>query len=174
MNERSILFKGEMVRAILDGRKTQARKVIKFNIDGRVQKHGKQWHIDDPNAVKACPYGQPGDRLWVRETWADVNTEEGPAICYRADGSFQAWHDFSKEFGPDYGAGPSMNYEKYPGDYMMWWSDLLRGEPNHGWRPSIHMPRWASRITLEVTDVRVERVRGVWVIDFKDISLTEE
>lgn len=70
MKERPILFSGEMVRAILDGRKTQTRRVIKRNASSRVQFHGKQWHIDDQHAACACPYGQPGDRLWVRETWA--------------------------------------------------------------------------------------------------------
>ncbi|GAB2798886.1 hypothetical protein GCM10027040_27260 [Halomonas shantousis] len=59
MKERPILFNGEMVRAILDGRKTQTRRAVKLNAAGRVQRAGKQWHIEDPDAVLACPYGRP-------------------------------------------------------------------------------------------------------------------
>lgn len=122
--------------------------------------------VDDNKSIPLkCPYGVVGDRLYVRETWADTNTPDGPAITYKADGSYQSWQDFSKEFGPDYGAGPSMDYDKYPGDYVMWWEDLLNGEPDHGWRPSIHMPRWASRINLEITDIRVERLQDITIED---------
>jgi hypothetical protein len=118
MNERPILFSGEMVRAILEGRKTQTRRVIK-----------PQLRIN-----YKCPYGQPGDRLWVRETWQcfKPNTEEiiNPntvnirALAYRATNEW-------------------------------------RGK----WRPSIHMPRWASRITLEITAVRVERLQDIGEVD---------
>lgn len=129
--ERPILFSGEMVRAILDGRKTQTRRVIKPNHAGRVKEPGsrRNWHLADPNAVLACPYGQPGDLLWVRETWSQdsrggclPNGED--AVYYRAD---------------------------FPSDKI--WAG--------SWKPSIHMPRWASRITLRVTDVRVERVQDI-------------
>lgn len=72
MKERPILFSGPMVRAILDGRKTQTRLVVKLNLSGRAELYGMQWHIDDPNVFNACPYGIPGDRLWVRETWKTV------------------------------------------------------------------------------------------------------
>lgn len=158
MKLRPILFSGEMVRAILDGRKTQTRRVLKPS-------WSRCLDLTDPDdrarAVEQCPYGVPGDRLWVRETWADVNSSEGPALLYRADGGMRTWHEFSETFGPDYGAGPSMDYVAYPGEYVMWWSDLLAGEPDHRWRPSIYMPRWASRLTLEVTEVRVERVQEV-------------
>jgi hypothetical protein len=104
-----------------------------------------------------CPYGQPGDKLWVREAFADVNTSSGPGIGYRADGGF-----YQPEYdGPDYGGGPSYDYDKYPGRYTMWFDDLMAGAPDHKWRPSIHMPRWASRLTLEVTDVRVQRLQDI-------------
>jgi hypothetical protein len=70
--ERPILFSGPMVRAILEGRKSMTRRVVKLNASGRVQLKGRQWHVEDPNAINACPYGVPGDRLWVRETWWQV------------------------------------------------------------------------------------------------------
>lgn len=99
----------------------------------------------------------PGDRLWVRETWATVNTYGGPGWAYKADGEFiQPEYD-----GEDFGAGPSFDYEKYPGDYSMWIDDLLAGSAGHRWTPSIHMPRRASRLTLIVSNVRVERLQDI-------------
>lgn len=73
-----------MVRAILDGSKTQTRRVVKKTDSGRVKAIGsaRNWHLDDPNAVEACPYGKTGDRLWVKETHA-INPEDG-GIVYRA------------------------------------------------------------------------------------------
>ena len=115
MKERPIIFKGEMVKAILDGRKTQTRRVVKNVEDLTVF-----FRDDKFGCPFKCPYGKPGDRLWVRETWADVNTSEGPAICYRADGDVQII-----------------------------------------WRSSIYMPRWASRITLKILDIRVERLQDI-------------
>lgn len=127
MNEHPILFSTEMVRAILDGRKTMTRRIIKRGVVGRMMS-GDQilWpYIYDKQGKSVavpCPYGQPGDLLWVREAWK--LSPRGNAL-YRADPAL----------GPD-------SYEK-------------------GWRPSIHMPRWASRINLEVTGVRVERVQDI-------------
>ena len=129
MKERPIIFSGEMVRAILDGRKTQTRRAVKLNHSGRVQRAGKNWHLDDPDAVMACPYGQPGDRLWVRETFRSRRVDGLPGdVMYRAD------HPEEKTV---------------PGSY------------GRSWKPSIHMPRWASRILLEVTAVRVERLQEI-------------
>ncbi len=181
MKERPILFNSEMVRAVLDGRKTQTRRVMKeqpgpvveafFNRPGAERilwvpltgPVGQGIQIGSP---RPCPYGVPGDRLWCRETWADVNTEDGPSLLYAADGRMRNWREFSETFGPDFGAGPSMDYDAYPGEYSMWWSDLwYREERNckddHHWRRSIHMPRWASRLTLEVVNVRVERLQEI-------------
>lgn len=122
MKERPILFSGPMVRAILDGSKTQTRRVINPQ-PVWVGEPSIPFKTDDcdPKGIINCPYGLVGDRIWVRETWADVNTPEGPAICYRSDGSYQSWKDFSTKFGPDYGAGRSMDYDSYPGEYCMWW-----------------------------------------------------
>lgn len=161
VRERPILFSGEMVRAILDGTKTQTRRVVNpqpeffHDPDGGVTwRHGKRigagkreemwgWH-----AVDRCPYGQPGDRLWVRETWVTgcrpcPNAGWRDGIVYRAD-------DYpgrdERDLLPLYPAPDGVD----PSDYE-----------RSGWRPSIHMPRWASRITLEITDVRVERVQDI-------------
>ena len=118
MTERPIIFSAEMVLAILAGRKTQTRRKMK---PAKV-KRPKRWLIDDA-AVNGlvCPYGAPGDTLWVRETWA----RHASGVDYAAD--------FAAVSRPQ--AGP--------------------------WRPSIHMPRWASRITLRITDVRVERLQDI-------------
>lgn len=148
--ERPIIFSGSMVRAILEGRKTQTRRVVK-NVPPGDTPVFDMWF-----SGRACPYGEPGDRLWARETWADVNTDSGPAIAYRADGDLRFCSD---------DAFP-VEYERYPGGkFSMWSADLFAGHPGHAWRPSIHMPRWAARILLEVVSVRVERLNEINGLD---------
>lgn len=134
MKERPILFSAPMVRAILDGTKTQTRRVVKpqpthFNPVG-VPRLAKPV---GPNAIIACRYGQPGDRLWVRESHWYFKDERDPVTGYYP---------------------PKMNVEdvEFRAD-----SESKR----HGWYPSIHMPRWASRITLEISGVRVERLNDI-------------
>lgn len=136
MKERPILFSAPMIRAILNGTKTQTRRVAKLTANGHVKEPGghRRWHTADFDARLACPYGQPGDRLWVRETWA--HDDEDNALFYRAD----------------VGQG---------GDADDWERNRLDGAPRYRWRPSIHMPRTASRITLEITSVRVERLQDI-------------
>ena len=146
MKSRPILFSAPMVRALLAGTKTQTRRVVK------VQPHashnpqhaeprsaGWVWmaHDDRPTYSFAtgdfrCPYGQPGDQLWVRETWAHhvqaqsaERDEDGPFV-YAADGP-----------------------------------QALQARLASKWTPGIHMFRWASRITLEITAVRVERLQDI-------------
>ena len=150
MKERPILFKGPLVRAILSGQKTVTRRVVKpqfqtapvdvvdgvpswdspTNYAGEVQmntQHG------DP-----CPYGKPGDRLWVRETWAaDAQVD---AVAPR-----------------DLSQGEPIHY---PADGAVRQTGCAMITPGKG-RPSIHMPRWVSRILLEVTAVRVERLQDI-------------
>ncbi len=146
MKERGVLFSAPMVRAILDDRKMQTRRILKapkalefygsddtpavvrYLDDGHsgpgVYIHAEEYP-DEGSCFVRCPYGQPGDRLWVRETWAlaDVpKKRRTEAVQYRATG----------DIGP----------------YLKW-------------RPSIFMPRWASRITLEVTGIRVERLQDI-------------
>lgn len=142
MNERPILFSGKMVRAILDGRKTQTRRVVTNALPYEATDEG----IDVLWATGAlrCPCGAPGDRLWVRETWAVRDCATGPRVEYQADGASAPLpapheHDIRDE-------GGKVDLARYVADR---------------WRPSIHMPRWASRITLEVTGVGVERVQDI-------------
>jgi hypothetical protein len=133
MKERPILFSGPMVAAILDGRKTQTRRIIK-----------PQPRTD------VCPYGVPGDRLWVKETWAIVcagEVQRLPAFEYEKVNT----KDLSAYLDPE--------------------CDLVYRADVHndirGWRPPRYMPKWASRILLEITGVRVERVQDIGEADAK-------
>lgn len=139
MKERPILFSAEMVNAIMSGRKTQTRRIVKPEPDS-ILNGEPYWNIgglrlrETANNPLHCKYGSIGDRLWVRETF--WHNDEIPGIdgcCYRADGEM----------------------------------------PNHmidggtKWKPSIFMPRWASRILLEITDIRVERLQDISESDAK-------
>ncbi|MCU3600555.1 MULTISPECIES: hypothetical protein [Enterobacteriaceae] len=138
MKERGMIFNGEMVRAILDGRKTQTRRPLKWKqtrfteIGEREDGSRWPWSEDAEHACDfwhPCPFGAVGDRIWVRETWARYNIDQDS-------------HDMA------YRATP-------PADW-----------PEEGrWRPSIHMPRWASRLMLEITGVRVERLQAITLGD---------
>lgn len=133
MKERPILFSGPMVRAILAGRKTMTRRIVKpqpefyrSSAPGMEDCSYYEWggkHGVSDDFEDISPYGKPGDRLWVRETFA-----EGEGLIYRADWVGQ-------------GLDP----------------DMLKGQ----WRPSIYMPRRASRITLGITGVRCERLNEI-------------
>lgn len=143
VKERPILFSGEMVRAILDGRKTQTRRVCKHQWEGSTllgpeyyepvvigsdgqERPGREiygaYDLDGEFGCK-CPY-RPGMELWVRETWRPSQVE-GKA----------------------------------------WYAATCGNESHERWKPSIYMPRWASRIQLRVTDVRVERVQEISEMD---------
>ncbi|HDZ2594346.1 TPA: hypothetical protein RSS16_003211 [Klebsiella pneumoniae] len=167
MTERGMIFNGEMVRAILDGLKTQTRRVVSnvgydncIPLQKRTKtKDGIYTHVIDAPIYELCPFGKVGDLLWVRETWSDVNLEGIPAVAYRADGDVYSPMD-DESFLDEGGA---FNYDdprvtKY--HFAAWYSDLIEGIEGD-WRPSIHMPRWASRILLEITDVRVERLNAI-------------
>lgn len=153
-----MIFNAEMVRAILDGRKTQTRRIMKvqpsdgfhpthngYDLDlnahwytpGVVDKNGylqpakkDVFGVADENEGYTCPFGTVGDRIWVRETWAEAGASAPDLKLYRAN----------------YPAHVPTHYENVPA------ADEIR------WTPSIHMPRWASRLTLEITGVRVERL----------------
>ena len=142
IKERPILFSGAMVRAILDGKKTQTRRVIK------PQPLGDYLYLSDINpqyacftgsSARRCPYGKVGDRLWVRETFCIVNDREfggGLWVDYRAT--------------PRYSEEAPAGWENAPNDIA-----ALK------WKPSIHMPKGASRINLEITNIRVERIQDI-------------
>lgn len=149
MKERPILFSGPMVRALLAGTKTQTRRVVKpqpapdqqprtvIGSSGFVYVMDNAPLLSYPEVRRVrwdCPYGQPGDRLWVRETWHDASSALHSCALYRADGG-----------------------EIYGGK----------------WAPSIHMPRWASRITLEITGVRVERLQDISEADARSEGCTQ-
>jgi len=150
MKQRSIIFNGEMVRAILEGRKTQTRRVVKFQDSARPWLYSpKDNHIIlDNNKTINCPFGQPGDKLWVRETWANV-----PRTAYR----------FNKEKHPHCWQTPRPDDNHDAAVYKEGWT---RCDPGR-WKSPVTMPRWASRITLEITDVRVERVQDISHYDAK-------
>lgn len=160
MKERPILFSSEMVRAILDGRKTQTRRVINpqpeyvwgygiRNGEDHFSAHVRYPGSHQPDPWIKCPYGVPGDRLWVRETHGFVYPEEFDVPL----------RDCKIEYRADLAPG---NID-YPGQ---WPADEARGNPDAPkWRPSIHMPRWASRILLEITAVRVERLQDIDPLD---------
>lgn len=180
-----MIFNAEMVRAILDGRKTQTRRIMKvqpsdgfhpthngYDLDlnahwytpGVVDKNGylqpakkDVFGAADENEGYACPFGAVGDRIWVREAF------QGPLVSEELLEEYRAYPE--KFENPEYceysaDGGPRPEYCDL--------DDNLR----HGWRPSIHMPRWASRITLEITGVRVERLRDLSEDDAKSEGIT--
>lgn len=142
MKERPILFQGPMIRAVLEGRKTQTRRLVNLREFGESTTRGYQWTFRDRRArwqdlchadmIARCPYGAPGDQLWVREAFTHI-TGNGIRVHYRADGE------------PTDSGGRVLPTE--PG--------LRR------WSPSIHMPRKASRLQLDVTEIRIERLQSI-------------
>lgn len=139
MRERGILFSAPMVRALLAGTKTQTRRVVKARDLAWMDEHQG---LREPCNAERCPYGQPGDRLWVRETFQ-------PLFAEGFDHYTTDWQT---------GKGYAVRYVATDG--RIEWID---GDDNitDRCKPGIHMPRWASRITLEVTGVRVERLQDI-------------
>lgn len=130
IKERPILFSAPMVRAILDGRKTVTRRPVKGSALKWLEEFAPEFVALSANEL--CPFGQIGERLWVRETFNRTNPGGAQGVYYyRADG----------EFPKSIGGGKFTDAES--------------------WKPSIHMPRAASRILLEITDVRVERLQDI-------------
>lgn len=151
MKERPVLFSVPMVRALLAGTKTQTRRVVKVSASAKNMRMvsaglaGFDGFGVVTETVK-CPYGAPGDQLWVRETWCEVEPlsggrlEPGDHPAVRPDGEpTLLWYRADGEIPP---------------------IDRLFDD-DFRWRPSIHMPRWASRLSLRITDVRVERLQDI-------------
>ena len=164
-----MIFNGEMVRAILDGRKTQTRRIMKNQPAGdypdtpaliRSVGGGFQWygHYGD-SSIFNCPFGAVGDRIWVRETWGVVShelDEDGRIQPWSPDRPATAIHEMP--FGNGYYTGHAI----YAADGEFTWGDDDGYEDGRScWKPSIHMPRAACRILLEVTGVRVERLNSI-------------
>lgn len=141
MTERGMIFNAEMVRAILDGRKTQTRRPVKFpvhdkNLGCELAGNELAGELSAGNYLNSA-FGKPGDRIWVRETFSGH---------YLDDAQIQDIKD-----GRDKATDLCEYRADYPDGY----------QASDGWTPSIHMPRWASRILLEITDVRVERLNAI-------------
>lgn len=162
MAERPILFSAPMIRALLAGKKTQTRRIIKPQPPGvysviRWTRSGRIWYPHAPGSVSGlpgarCAYGEPGDRLWVREAWA-LLVDPGASETW----DLQIPERRSTQQNTQLGHIPTPIY-RANGERP----DVLRahGQPMR-WRPGIHMPRWASRINLEITGVKVERLQDI-------------
>ncbi|AUG99723.1 hypothetical protein CWC46_07745 [Prodigiosinella confusarubida] len=181
MKETGLIFNGDMVRAILDGRKTQTRRPVKFrprekglnlNFSGLELGHycagvpssgyvlhsrGDMGCWNDRTFPAHCPFGNVGDRIWVRETWGVVSyafDDDGMMVPWIPDRPATAIHEMP--FGNGYYSGHVI----YAADGSFTWCDDDGYEDGRScWKPSIHMPRAASRILLEIIDVRVEKLK---------------
>ena len=186
MKERPILFTSANVRAILEDRKTQTRRVVKpqppsttnaasknlIQTGWRSYEDQGSWkfgfcslmpdgtpssHFEILN-ILTCPYGVPGDRLWARETFTlqcDVDGDEPPFSDGRPIQRMPDDFEVFRWLQPHYKATdptPKLCCEKL---------SCINDDPHCHWKPSIHMPRWASRITLEITEVRVQRLQEI-------------
>ncbi|EKI3092227.1 hypothetical protein MLV26_20725 [Escherichia coli] len=137
VKERGMIFNDEMVRAILGGNKTQTRRIVEEKFYG--------WAVAAELLAKHCPYGQPGDRIWVRETYrVHGKATDVATLVYRASVR-NSWTEQT---------------HRVP-------VEVCNKPVSEKWTPSIHMPRWASRILLEITDVRVERLHDMSEADAK-------
>lgn len=151
VKERPLAFTSEMVRAILDGQKTSTRRTLKWQpldvIKGKVIDGAQTWvtlDTRDPNhgSIIKCRHGEIGDHLWVKETWCPVHDSE-----------------FGEEDWVDYRATP--RYANPGVSHPAGWENAPDDPEALKWRSSRFMPRWASRILLEITDVRVERLQEI-------------
>jgi len=161
IKERPILFSAPMVRAILEGRKTVTRREVKKQAALDCLAAGfEPAFLALPGNADLCPYGQPGERLWVRETWGVIShdfDEHGNMVDWKPDRPATPIREM--RFGQGYYSGHVI----YRADGEATWAgdDDGGGDDRSAWKPSIHMPRIASRILLEITEVRVERLQDI-------------
>ncbi|QBR52694.1 hypothetical protein [Erwinia sp. QL-Z3] len=146
MKERPIIFNADMVRAVLDGRKTQTRRIIKLDHERGMEnpvvrgKGGAVSYVGCRLASTLCPFGEVGDRLWVRETFrVHSRATDVATLVYKASEQ-QSWTQQTHRVPIEKCNKPAV-IDK--------------------WTPSIHMPRWASRVALEITGVRLERLKDI-------------
>jgi len=185
MRERPIIFDAESVKAILAGRKTMTRRVIKFPHEGMKDwafvdvlttlgypaSEDRAWAgfakpsvgAEDPFFV-GCPYGKPGDRLWVRETFQlEDASEYGLDAADAPEGPVRV-----EDRGPDWGEATLIpRYRATQPDTLLEIDHADDGQPIMRWRSPLFMPRWTSRITLEVTAVRAERLQDITEADIR-------
>ena len=185
MRERPILFSAPMVRALLDGSKTQTRRIVKpqppedesiragFYHPTDVDRHGNAEpgdetfgaYTSDGEWAMKCTYGQPGDRLWVRESFNP----------WRFPGTGNVQIEYAADGAKEVRAVPSGKGYLLPDD-----DEVLVGNQNPPrfirgkGRPSIHMPRWASRILLEIVSVRVERLNDISETDARAEGIEQD
>lgn len=196
MRQRPILFSAPMVRAILDGRKTQTRRIVQspartMQREGmEVIKHrapGDPWYGDhvwsmrgrtgvwgdytDDEFRSLCPYGEPGDRLWVRETWRTASSGRSYTTGH-VSVHVEYREQTSGTRGPERGRQTQTEWALSDEEYDALMRAAYGSSRPYAWRPSIHMPRWASRITLEVTGVRVERLHDITEEDARAEGVT--
>lgn len=161
VKERPILFSAPMVRAILEGRKTVTRREVKRRAALDCLAAGfEPSFLTVPGNADLCPYGQPGDRLWVRETWGVIShnfDEAGNIVDWVPDRPATPIREL--KFGRGYYSGHVIY--RADGDAEWAGDDDGGGEPRSAWHPSIHMPRAASRMLLEITEVCVERLQDI-------------
>ncbi|NHR05759.1 hypothetical protein HA052_11160 [Chromobacterium haemolyticum] len=164
MKERPMLYTGAMVRKVLADAKTQTRRVVKGAPSlvrwNPIVVAGRAGWEDEHGRPIICPYGEPGDRLWVRETWGVIShswDRHGNRVKWTPNRPATAISEMP--FGNGYYSGHVI----YAADGPNEWSDDDDGggEPRSLWHPSIHMPRAACRLMLEITDVRVERLQDI-------------
>lgn len=138
MKEHGLMFTDDMMRAILVGRKTQTRRTVRGSKS--MDECGLFPLEPDPDK---CPHGIFGDQIWCREAWRAEELEDGlDGVRFRSDNSF-------------------VEIENTEAASILWMDAYSNGKHKGKWRPSIHMPRWAARIILEITDVRVHRLRDI-------------
>lgn len=171
-----ILMNAAMVLAVLEGRKTQTRRIMNpqphpdFLKRGVVSvtpqwphQNGVRWFMADGcSQLVKCPYGQPGSRLWVRETWCGKYDDNEQQV-YNKDGNLDSSCCWYRADGVEVRASDGDGFARLRKD----------GSEASPWIPSIHMPRWASRLTLEVVAVRVERLKAITREDAKAEGITE-
>lgn len=158
MNTRPIIFSGPSVPAIFNGTKTETRRVVRprfahqagsleitrYGIEAVASRTGCM-------AVVPSPYGAKGDRLWVRETFGVIDLMLKPEVSLEAiENGDDVWM-----------YGGTVTAEKVPAEHIIYRADHDPSTLAGAWRPPIHMPRWASRLTLQVESVRVERVQDI-------------
>lgn len=164
--ERPILFKAEMVNAILDGSKTQTRRIVKPQPDLVANGIVARFTPDDQKLgrlgeIVNCPFGKVGDQLWVRETFCSSDRN---VAGYKADalcGAFGYDGDGNKIFVKHGYILDHSCKQTYQNNFEEGWNTFGLGHFGGKWKPSIFMPKWLSRIQLEITNIRIERLNDI-------------